>query len=696
MTTYNTTNNTSGSVQSEKSGLIRTILAKSLLALIITVLFLANIACSGDSNPVIPDETDLSSVIEDTGSPEPTPLGLLDVTFDPASGSLEYTDARSAETYINVTPFLWDDFVTITLTNYDAVTKILEFEMEIENPTIYDAYDPRVLFLRTDPDAPELVNINDYTEHYNAYSCHEINPFRSFCKFETGRIFAAGTSHSENFEVLIQGPPYTFELLIMAALPGNTEECYEIAGQWNTGPVSAVQSTIVYATVYDHQNDIDQVYMDTTILTGGTTPMVNIGGDLFMSADIYNTQGLVPGDYWFRIHADSANTTWDLIDMVLIEVLIDPWIKDEFPLTTDSCSMDIGVISDPGGPRDSQILISDSGTATGSCDAISAYDPYYAGSNLYVPSLSNLDPPNPDYNPWPVVRIDAAKSGAFSITNANYDPFEMILGQMYDNYQVWSVFDAAPQIHLNPSPDSSRYTNITGPNLHPLAFPIDVCDDFDGGQYTLFTTAGNNCMKDLLLVGTMPDTYTHDRVKYIGNLDAWIGSGAGHVDPEAVKAIDVYVVDREEYFSAVVYILEESGTSYQVEVFSVGDTAPGWGFDLVEHLLTIEIQNDFEYDGLDIELLPANPDYDENPSSNFPTLCVLSEIPDNAGTRGQVDLFNAYTGAYLENLGWYFGPDPLFKNCEMHYLDVDDDNWEIHVTWKGPNGVPMATVFTHT
>lgn len=113
------------------------------------------------------------------------------------------------------------------------------------------------------------------------------------------------------------------------------------------------------------------------------------------------------------------------------------------------------------------------------------------------------------------------------------------------------------------------------------------------------------------------------------------------------------------------------------------------------HELTIVINNDCSPNALDCELLPPNQDYSLNPSQNFPALCVLTSQAGDGFDFGQVYLFNAYTGQFLEELGTYFGPDPLFKDCDLRHLDTDDDNWEIHVTWYDLNGDAFATVFTH-
>ena len=110
--------------------------------------------------------------------------------------------------------------------------------------------------------------------------------------------------------------------------------------------------------------------------------------------------------------------------------------------------------------------------------------------------------------------------------------------------------------------------------------------------------------------------------------------------------------------------------------------------------MTIDINPDNPLKPNDIELLPPNEEYDLNPSANFPTICVLATEGTNPITEGHVMLFNAYTGAFLEDLAAYFGPDPLFKDNRLCHLDTDDGDFEIHVTRFDENGDPYATVFS--
>lgn len=663
----------------------------AILTTVLSVLLILGTACSsgdGESNPLVPGEMELTSNLSAQTSDGMGVAGIYQFTFDPESLTLDFERNREAETYINVTPFVWDHYVDVTITSWDFATGTLEFDMEIENPTAYDVYDVRALWIVDGAESSRLTDANDYTEHYNAYSSHERIPFRSYCRTEATRIFAAGTSHSEPFDVLLDGPPYTFEILIAACIPDYTEEPYAIRYIDISNPISSTQSATISLDVRDHQDNVEWVRVYTTEFNGGYIPLINSGGDTWESQPFHNDWQAAPGIYRCWITASSENTDWHLYDLIEIEVIEEPWTKMDYALSPDGSSLDLGVIGNPGGTLEGQILMADADAWPG--DSIQSYYPDYSGSYSYIPSLNNLDPSNSNYAPWPVTRIDAAAGGAFSITNDNPDCYRDIFGDTYFNNQVWSVFDSDRKLYIDPSPNSSRYVNVTLGNR--AAYPVDVCDDFDGGQYALFTTEGNVCGKDLFFVGTMPDKYTHGDVQYIGDLDAWIGSGAGMVDPANVAGIDVYTLQRADQFSAMLYILVDEPSGMHIEVFQVYDDASNLAKDSVSFVDTITLNMDYIVTGYDIELLPENSAYSLNP--DFPTVAVLTGLDGPNYDFGTVCMFNSYTGDFLEELSSYFGSDPMFENCTLHHLDVDDGNWQIHMTWEDEGGDPYASVFT--
>jgi hypothetical protein len=329
------------------------------------------------------------------------------------------------------------------------------------------------------------------------------------------------------------------------------------------------------------------------------------------------------------------------------------------------------------------------------CSNIIKYEPYYAVSADYV-DMQDYDASNPFYQPYPVTRIDAANDGAFSFTNDNYSLPYPGLGAPGTNDQVWSVLDNTPKLHLGPSPDDGRYYfNMDDHDVQTR--PIDVCDDFTLGQYAIFSTFEEFSPTDLLVIGTMPDSYTHDKVKYVGNLDAWADCGTGDVDPDHILGIDaIETLDASGGADFVtVYILELSGCTYEIEVFNIYDTAPMWIDDFVTHVMTIGVyipgSMGVELVAYDVELLPINIDYELNKTHISATVLISYLI--GGVTQGEVLIFDAVTGAGLESIGDY--GEPSMPQSTMFFLDNDDDDWEIHVTREDSGGNTVATVFTY-
>lgn len=666
-----------------------------LIACILALLMPGSIACSSGhsgadevSNPILPTTGDDQEVtVANAATGERTILGVLDVVLNPDTLEFEIEPERDGQ--FGYDPLCFPDWNSITLDAIDWGTGVVTFSLEITNPFEFNVYDVRGIIVRTTDPSVELLNPDDYTGMHNTWGggMYDINGFRSLAKFAPNRVIYAHDHRSETF--IIQGPPFQFKLIVDVYIPGNTEQVYEISSQWVSNNITPTQGATVYLNAFDHQNNIQSVTIDTTAINGINTYLYSGGGNQYVSDVIYNTQQASPSTYTCLITALSELTGDELYDYVDITIDPEPWIDNFYPITQDATTLDIGVIADPGGSLDSQILMS--GTCNGvPGSSIVSYYSDYAGNYDYVSNLLGLDPANSDYQPWGVQRIDAANTGAFSISNGNTLLYQTIFGGDYYNYQVWSVFDESRTVYTNPSPDTSRYMNMIfmNPNIH--SWPADVCDDFDDLQYALFTTSGNLSAKDLVFTGTRPERYTQDRVMYMGNLDAYAGTGDGLVDPENIAGMDVYTFEREDQFHAMVFILETSMGLPQIEVFQVSDTATQWGWDYVDHEMTITINNDVVDTGHDLELLPENPDYALNPTD--PTLCVLVSGTQANVDFGEVFLFNARTGDFLETLNGY--APYSFEKADVKYLDTDDDDWEIHVTWVDDYG-SWATIFEH-
>ncbi len=672
-----------------------------LIILAIFAMFAA-FGCGNSSNPATPElagANDLELAGDSEVSEGSSVWAILDVTFDPETNTMEAVEVRNAETHYDITPFV-APYCLFSGIYYDAATQYLEFDLEMMNPSAIDVWDVRVLMLADPTIGWELLNVDDYTKLFSPFPPSQVNPFIAYAESVPLREFGAGLIHIEKFEMrtpLVIPSPLGFRLLVECSHPSNCEDVYLIDNQTLSNPISDTVVGYMSVDVFDWQGNIGQVYVDTTPITGGLSWLGNTGGDTY-EAGIFNSAGAAPGKYMCMITADSWSSPDNLYDFLEIEVIPGSttsggWDGTDYNIN-GGCGMDLGVIADPGGPRDSEILMA--GNNIAACDAVIKYDPYYAANSLYV-ALDNYDPDNDDYQPYPIDRIDAADDGAFSFTNTNPDIF--IGGAIWIyNFMVWTCFDNIPQAYMGPSPMESRYYfDLSYMDIQPR--PADVCDDFELGQYALFTSTYTYAPEDLFLIGTMPGTYTHDLVKFKANMDTFAGIGDGLVDPDGILGIDT-IEFHNDVDGVRLYVLESNGGLPQVEVFEIHDTKSGFDNDAISHIMTIDIDTTPLIDygwiemlgALDIEILPINNDYDLNPNDH--TVCVLVDWYGSPYMNGEIFLYNAQTGAFLETVG-----DALniaLENTSPHHLDTDDGDWEIHVSHTDASGVNLVTVFDHS
>ena len=88
------------------------------------------------------------------------------------------------------------------------------------------------------------------------------------------------------------------------------------------------------------------------------------------------------------------------------------------------------------------------------CNNIRKFNANYSANVLYK-SLVNLDPNVPNFQPWPVVRLDATNDGAFSWSNDSMDYYDV---QEYGFIPIrissmWCTDDNVPSFKFIPVDD---------------------------------------------------------------------------------------------------------------------------------------------------------------------------------------------------------------------------------------------------
>lgn len=351
------------------------------------------------------------------------------------------------------------------------------------------------------------------------------------------------------------------------------------------------------------------------------------------------------------------------------------WSGNSYSLSPGACTLDIGVIG--GGAMSGQVLYTGNSP---SCNHIRKYTSNYSGSTLYK-ALTNLDPMVPNFQPWPVERLDATNDGAFSWSNLSYEYYDV---QEYGFMPIrissmWCTMDNTPSFTFAPPLDDSRIFPVPVPPPDSHWKPADVCDDFDKLQYALVVDP--TMFVPPHIWGLMGAPQGRDYTKLDDRYGAFFGPGMvgpddGQIEhgPGDIAGIDAYGTSST---TARLFVLENGG-QWALECFNLTDNGPGLGADGIAPVYTVP----FDTQPLDVELIPTNPNYEQNPNS--PTVAVLLASWDGTG---YVSLHRASDGMLVQTIGTAqngaFDHDPV-------YLDVNDANYDIHVIQGGP----QVTIFS--
>jgi hypothetical protein len=347
------------------------------------------------------------------------------------------------------------------------------------------------------------------------------------------------------------------------------------------------------------------------------------------------------------------------------------WGNSKHDLPAGLCTLDIGVIG--SGALQGHVLYAGNSP---NCDQIWKYTPNYANQALYK-SLVNLDPANPIFQPWPVLRLDAANDGAFSWTNDNYDYYQ---DPAYGNQpipisSIWCTDDNVPSFHAIPI-DDSRIFPVPPPPQGNQMRPVDVCDDFDLLQYALVVDPTMMIPPHVWGIKGAPNgkDYTKLDERYSALFGpGMIGPGDGQIE---AGVGDFGGIDAWGKSSTKTWLyVAENGGQWAVEVFEITDKGAGFGVDSITAKYTIH----FNTQPLDVELVPTNPEYEKN--TGVPTIAVLLKSQDGTG---YISLHRADNGTLVDTIGTAqvgcFDVQPAF-------LDVNDGSFEIHVTMPGPKAM---------
>ncbi len=306
------------------------------LIILIVAMFL--LGCSGTGiNPVTPTDNP-GEVIPVYTPDEPDPVrepvservlwGLWNITCELGEMKFDVEPVRNLQAHYNITnmivPPACDDCFSIAVNSFDPVTRILDADVSLRNPTPIGGKDVRGI-LHTNDYGHLITNPDDWTAYWDMPGGDTINPFIAYSKDDPNRVFPGNTELTENYLVYIPKPPAYFAITfaVDASWPGNCKEPYSIENFIQDGPLYPVDgsSCNIYVDVLDWQDDVDAVQISVPEITGTDFVDMSFDSGNTWTLLLSNNEVAQVGDYDAMIIATSANSDdTKLYDFVTIAI----------------------------------------------------------------------------------------------------------------------------------------------------------------------------------------------------------------------------------------------------------------------------------------------------------------------------------------------------------------------------------------
>ena len=216
------------------------------------------------------------------------------------TGTCEFT--RDVSAYFDVTSFVGSNFsyAIIDLIEPD----ILKIELTINNVSSLTVYDVCVVFKELY--GKEVLETFCYIDFFEPF---DPDPVINFRTEDENREFPP-MSDTENLYLKYPAgaSPY-IDFSILAHMGGNTGGVYQLIASAYEGTLYPDGgSAILSGYVWDHQDDVQMVVADTSVITGGYTFLDPTPDPLIWQAEITNSQGAPSGNYYCWIMASSPSS----------------------------------------------------------------------------------------------------------------------------------------------------------------------------------------------------------------------------------------------------------------------------------------------------------------------------------------------------------------------------------------------------
>ncbi len=244
--------------------------------------------------------------------------GIWGFFIDPLELTAKPVMCRELNAHYDITGMLLppdcDDCLGININSFDPVTRILDVDVTLRNPTAITGHDVRgILF--TNDFGHRLTNADAWNKLYDIPGGTLINPYKAFAKDQPSRAFPGGHVDIQNYLIYIPQPPHWNDITfaVDASWPGNCKEPYAIEKLSQTVLYNHFgASAEIRVDVYDWQDDVISVELKeadpwTDIFMGYTIILTHEGGTAWLAV-IHNKDEVPPGEYEVKVVAESADS----------------------------------------------------------------------------------------------------------------------------------------------------------------------------------------------------------------------------------------------------------------------------------------------------------------------------------------------------------------------------------------------------
>ena len=298
---------------------------------IFAILIVFSLSCGGSGGPTAPGAVMTDPVLSlpnerNARTPESLEnhfsMGMYQMMLDPENQTIEVLENRDLAMHFDIKNLLLNpnfcpplNCLRLQFLEIDEDNDLYTIKATVYNPTFINVFDLRLIVFY-DEKAHRILNPDDYTRLYSMGDY--TSPFRAFNKSADSRTFFGYSSASEIFELSVPDADNKWWIFfaIDCSLPQNCQEPYELENFGYEGDIypdnpdlggTDQGEGLIYSEVYDWQENISEVTVDTTPITGNITALEYNSLTERYEASIADSMDTPPGDYRCLLAAYSTD-----------------------------------------------------------------------------------------------------------------------------------------------------------------------------------------------------------------------------------------------------------------------------------------------------------------------------------------------------------------------------------------------------